>query len=591
MAMAKDLHCPDFSLEVCQRIFEGINAGSNGQVGLSEFIKAVRKGPARAPLRILITKHRLGCDFGFLIPETYDYTKSTNDNYKTDVAEYIGEFADIRRERDYGYHVHYVKTRQAWQDAAIKSVIGRTIKQAAPWLVYTCGPMGVGKGFALDWMSRQGFFPLERIVHIDPDGFKLMMPEWRGYVARSDDQAGTMCHMESCFMMEVAQEAAMQLRQNIWVDGSLRNADFYASQFENLRKRFPHYKIAIFYIAAPEPTIRERIAKRAEATGRNVPEHLIKASLGAMDRSLNMLTPLCDFVARICNTGRVPVLKAFETISVSGSWQAIADRFASASADPYEFPNALAPFALTELHEAEQEAVVRLKRASLSDDEGEGAGTARAPTSGTSGTASGSRRRRSGVLMNGFVQLTLDRSACVGPLKSVADALPEEIELKCSPPSPVTMSEQERHIVGIDQRAVELVWVYPWTSHAIKSQYLLANGCRREDIDHPIVNLLQRGGFLFTDASGATVQVNAVHNQNGVTGYLQFGRRKDWPEGVPVPSHRFEPTARRFREIAAQFAWFAPGEVCGGANIGGEHGAFAFELEGPPGLVLFPVIA
>lgn len=29
----------------------------------------------------------------------------------------------------------------------------------------------------------------------------------------------------------------MQLRQNIWVDGSLRNADFYSMQFESLRKR------------------------------------------------------------------------------------------------------------------------------------------------------------------------------------------------------------------------------------------------------------------------------------------------------------------------------------------------------------------
>ena len=28
---------------------------------------------------------------------------------------------------------------------AIKSVISRVVEQPAPWLVYTCGPMGVGK--------------------------------------------------------------------------------------------------------------------------------------------------------------------------------------------------------------------------------------------------------------------------------------------------------------------------------------------------------------------------------------------------------------------------------------------------------------
>jgi hypothetical protein len=51
-------------------------------------------------------------------------------------------------------------------------------------------------------MSQHGFFPLENIVHIDPDAFKMMMPEWPDYVARDRDSAGTMCHMESSFMVE-----------------------------------------------------------------------------------------------------------------------------------------------------------------------------------------------------------------------------------------------------------------------------------------------------------------------------------------------------------------------------------------------------
>ena len=62
--------------------------------------------------------------------------------------------------------------------------------------------MGVGKGYTLSWMSQHGFFPLENIVHIDPDAFKMMMPEWPDYVARERDSAGTMCHMESSFMVE-----------------------------------------------------------------------------------------------------------------------------------------------------------------------------------------------------------------------------------------------------------------------------------------------------------------------------------------------------------------------------------------------------
>jgi hypothetical protein len=39
--------------------------------------------------------------------------------------------------------------------------------------------------------------------------------------------------------------------------------------------------ISIFYISASEHAIRQRIKVRAEQTGRDVPEHLIMASLQA----------------------------------------------------------------------------------------------------------------------------------------------------------------------------------------------------------------------------------------------------------------------------------------------------------------------
>jgi hypothetical protein len=69
-----------------------------------------------------------------------------------------------------------------WQDWAIETVVARTSPQSHPWVVYTCGPMGAGKGYTLSWMSRHGYFPIEDIVCIDPDHFKKMMPEWGGYV-------------------------------------------------------------------------------------------------------------------------------------------------------------------------------------------------------------------------------------------------------------------------------------------------------------------------------------------------------------------------------------------------------------------------
>ena len=130
--------------------------------------------------------------------------------------------------------------------------------------------MGAGKGYALSWMSRHGYFPLEDIVHIDPDHFKRLMPEWDVYVSKGEP-AGDRCHRESGFIQEIAQEAAMRKSQNVWVDGSLRDGDWFKVVFQGVRKQYPHYKIAIFEVTASEANVRARIAKRERLTGRGVP--------------------------------------------------------------------------------------------------------------------------------------------------------------------------------------------------------------------------------------------------------------------------------------------------------------------------------
>jgi len=89
--------------------------------------------------------------------------------------------------------------------------------------------MGVGKGFALSWMSARDIFPLEDIVHIDPDHFKAVMPEWSAYVAygkkmKDPDIPGNQCHRESCYMQEIALEESLKRQQHIWVDGSLSDS-------------------------------------------------------------------------------------------------------------------------------------------------------------------------------------------------------------------------------------------------------------------------------------------------------------------------------------------------------------------------------
>eukprot|EP00403_Amphidinium_massartii_P000683 CAMPEP_0178377404 /NCGR_PEP_ID=MMETSP0689_2-20121128/3901_1 /TAXON_ID=160604 /ORGANISM="Amphidinium massartii, Strain CS-259" /LENGTH=693 /DNA_ID=CAMNT_0019997457 /DNA_START=134 /DNA_END=2211 /DNA_ORIENTATION=- len=558
--MAQKLNIADHEKEVLERIFARIPKEVEGRLMLPEFLDAVRGGPASIALKNFVTRYRQGLHFGFIVDEEYDYSKTTNDNYGISTKEFHGDFKDIRQERDYSYHVNYSERRQRWQDRAIKSVVQRTQLQADPWLVYTCGPMGVGKGYAMSWMSKHGWFPLENIVHVDPDGFKLMMPEWSGYVEEDTEKAGTLCHMESCFMMEIAQEAAMQKRQNVWIDGSLRNAEFYARQFQEVRSKFPFYRIAIFYVDAPEAKIRERIKHRAQATGRDVPENLIQASLSSMDKSLNTLTPLCDFVVRISNEGAIPVLKACETIDTSGAWEVVTDRLTRKAGGPGSFPNALQPLTLSKL-DKEHFPLLRVDT----------------------------------TTHNLYLDLgkALDGNGIHQKLRAILPKLEikgDVLTISGVEPTEISYPEFSRPMMGIPRDASTMMYVYPFRPLAKSGvkRMLQEAGFVEQDMTCSLMQLLNRGGFCSCDKMGNLVGVDTVTNQEGQR-LLQFDKRKEVPEKVKIPDSLFTPTPARYRE-AESYAFIPPGKTYDGVDIGGAHGALVFRLKvsGHPPVVSFP---
>ena len=93
-------------------------------------------------------------------------------------------------------------------------------------------------------MSEQGSLPLSQIVHLDPDMFKTHFPEWQGYLDR-DVRGRLGTRRESGYLVEIAQQAAMAARKHVWVDGSLRDGEWYASELQRLREAHPGYRLAI----------------------------------------------------------------------------------------------------------------------------------------------------------------------------------------------------------------------------------------------------------------------------------------------------------------------------------------------------------
>jgi len=85
----------------------------------------------------------------------------------------------------------------------ITDAVNGGASQARPWLVFTAGAMGAGKGHVVKWMSKQGYFQLPSIVQIDPDVFRTRLPEWAGYIRCCARSAGALTHKESGYCVEV----------------------------------------------------------------------------------------------------------------------------------------------------------------------------------------------------------------------------------------------------------------------------------------------------------------------------------------------------------------------------------------------------
>lgn len=196
---------------------------------------------------------------------------------------------------------------------------------------------GAGKSHTIRWMAQRDIFPLENIVHIDSDLFKAAFPEWPGYVSRDPLSAGRHTRHESGYLVEIAQEAALRLGKHVWVDGSLRDCDWYKRVFAQVRRDHPDYQIAILYVTADEEQIAARVRKRAELTGRHVPEAEIRDSLQRVPRSVAALAPCAHFLAVIDNSRHEPQLAKWCEHELCylqrDRWDEIKRRFGTTHAD------------------------------------------------------------------------------------------------------------------------------------------------------------------------------------------------------------------------------------------------------------------
>lgn len=566
------------------RVFDWATSKSIGssQMNGDTFVQCVRQ---RFFLRSVSTLSTIQSNFN--IPNNFDYERDTASNYDGGPGTpFLGAYKDIRATRDHSYHGRYTEARQRWQDAALDSVVQRTEPQLQPWLVFTCGGMGVGKGYALGWLSQQGIFPLEDIVHIDPDHFKSVLPEWKSFVAHAQKKgdatlAGSRCHKESCYLQELALEEALRRRQNCWVDGSLRNAQWFIGVFADIRERFPDYRVAIIAVRASLDVVLQRVESRAKATGRSVPESLVRESLDAVDRSVSILGPQADFVAEVLNEGCVPTLAKVTTIDRSGAWAALKQRFARTLPAAHEFPTSLAPIAIVRLSPPDGHDALRLELLSSAEDGERGARKAILTSVATSSSAS---------------------SAAPAPAAAAHDLL---LDPEC-PLAALSDNQRTQAAVPADAATVARFRV-------VGSAHREVNGVS-----------LTFGGFAYFDKQGGLLAVNAlqplkisrgvatpVEGDRAAPGgaaaqaldtwrhrrLIEFGPQEalSEAEATEIPISRWDavlPAHRQYEAGARRVAWLMAYEKLRGRMIA-TGGGFVYELQAANGreYVLFPMLA
>ena len=247
------------------------------------------------------------------VPSDFNYSLATADYYADPAAPHTGKYASVRESLDTSFHVQYSAARQALQDRLLDDALScqsgeACAPSASPWIVFTAGAMGSGKSRTFEYLCEKGIVPLQNIQILDSDMFKASLPEWRGYLEREPLAAGFHTRRESGYLLEIAQEAALRERRHIWVDGSLRDGEWYAREFARIRADHPAYKIAIVHVVASRKVVMRRVQSRAAVTGRHVPEAEIDDSMRRVPAAVGLLAPLADFLAVVDNSADTPHL-------------------------------------------------------------------------------------------------------------------------------------------------------------------------------------------------------------------------------------------------------------------------------------------
>lgn len=236
-----------------------------------------------------------------------------------------GPFEDIKRQLDFNWHGCYPEWRFKQQDLLVRELMSKRMhsvpgteppKLNGQWVVFTAGAMGVGKGYVMTYLLDKGYMLLDAFHVVDPDTIRMALPEWNQLVELNIRQAGSILQKESGYLAEILREALIRRRDNVIVDGSLRDTAYAIQDIERLKAR--GVKIGVIHITGDLDTMKKQAEARETRTGRYVAPEWIEESFHGSQRSFDKLSSMVDFAVQIYNPGN-GIVPQLNVVKIQGT--------------------------------------------------------------------------------------------------------------------------------------------------------------------------------------------------------------------------------------------------------------------------------
>lgn len=201
--------------------------------------------------------------------------------------------------------------RKALRDKIVNDAIGNAQPSEHPVATFLGGGPASGKGTAIG--------PQEGSVHIDADEIKQQLPEYQQMLDAGDRNAAAYVHEESSMLSKRIAAEAAQRKLDYTLDGTGDSSYDKMAGKVMTAKANGHTAIAKYVTVDPDTAV-ERAMKRAQRTGRMVPESVIRETHADVSRVFKQAidNDLFDSAELWDNNGTEPKLVGSKPLG--GKW-------------------------------------------------------------------------------------------------------------------------------------------------------------------------------------------------------------------------------------------------------------------------------